>query len=920
MRDRDAAQTSNPVPNLLGLNIQVSPFGGFNTTANNKLRPFDVLNQTATDYPSEKRIQDLFEEQVERCPDAVAAVFLDQQFTYRELDLRANQLARFLLERGVRPEDRIGIALERSLTLFVALLAVLKAGGTYVPLDPFYPTGRIKYAVDDAKVSFILTQENIRATVLEFGAPIIAVDTDWPAVALQQTDPLKLDFPSENLAYVMYTSGSTGRPKGVMVRHRNVINFFTAMDQHLTSEPIGEAPGVWLAVTSISFDISVLELLWTLARGFRVILQEKISLAATPSQVLEGGPTLKDGYSLPEQILRHRVTHLQCTPSLARMIVSSPGGPQALGTLQRLLVGGEALPMSLAEELHKAGPKEIWNMYGPTETTVWSTMQKLDREDKVVSIGGPIANTWVMVLDEERQPVSVGVPGELYIGGAGVARGYLNDPDLTGQRFVEAVSIEHAGERAGGYDGLCYRTGDLVRHLPDGRLEFLGRLDHQVKIRGHRVELGEVEAALSQHPGVREAIVAAVDDPHDEKTLVAYLTRRSAGLSAAELRRFLQPHLPPHMVPGAFVFLEAFPLTPNGKVDRGALPTVWSASTHITVSPADEIEARLADLWCYALGLSSIDVDADYFEMGGHSLMAVRLLCEINREFKTELPLGTLLDAPTIRKMVERIRSVGVRGVGSPVVPIQRTGSKPALFCIGPLNGEVLLFRNLALELGQDQPMFGLQPFGLNRSATALLQVEDIASYYIAQIDAMHSGPYALLGYSFGGVVAVEMAQQLSARAGLVPLVVLIDAEYPEGCKVAENFVERLGRYRYHLKKIVLGPDRFGHIIERLKDRFVRNAYRTAAVVGKALPQPSQDIFGRQEMAGHNYRAKPYARRVYLLKAESANRPFFSGGPELGWKGILTDLVIYMMPGDHNTIYTGNNLKILAQKVASWLE
>jgi amino acid adenylation domain-containing protein len=920
MRDRDAGETSSPkkvpiVSNLIGLDIQVSPFGGFNTGANNKLRPFDALNQTSVDYPSQKRIQDLFEDQVERSPDAVAVIFLDQQFTYRALDLKANQLARFLLARGLHPEDRIGIALERSLAMFVALLAVLKAGGTYVPLDPYYPAGRIKYAVDDAKVSFILTQESVRATVAEFGAPIIAVDTDWPAVAVHQTNPLKLDFSSENLAYVMYTSGSTGRPKGVMVRHRNVINFFTAMDQHLTLEPSGEpdeeGPGVWLAVTSISFDISVLELLWTLARGFRVILQEKISLAA-PSQVLEGGSAPKDGYSLPEQIFRHGVTHLQCTPSLARMIVNSPGGPQALGTLQKLLVGGEALPMSLAKELHRAGPKEIWNMYGPTETTVWSTMQKLDRDDEAISIGHPVANTWVQVLGEDRKPAAIGVPGELYIGGAGVARGYLNDPDLTSQRFVEAGSM--------GYEGLCYRTGDLVRWLPDGRLEFLGRLDHQVKIRGHRVELGEVEAALSKHPDVREAIVAAVDDPHDDKTLVAYLTKRSAGLSAAELRRFLQPHLPAHMVPGAFVFLDAFPLTPNGKVDRGALPTVWSASTHITVSPADEIEARLADLWCYALGLSSIDVDADYFDLGGHSLMAVRLLCEINREFKTELPLGTLLDAPTIRKMVETIRSVGVRGVGSPVVPIQRTGSKSPLFCIGPLNGEVLLFRNLALELGQDQPMFGLQPFGLNRSATALLQVEDIASYYIEQIDAMQSGPYALLGYSFGGVVAVEMAQQLSARAGFVPLVVLIDAEYPAGCKVAESARERLSRYGYHLRKLVFGPDRFGHIIDRLKDRFVRNAYRTAAVVGKALPQPSKDIFGRQEMAGHNYRAKPYSRRVYLLKAESANRQFFSGGAELGWKGILTDLVIYMMPGDHNTIYTGNNLKILAQKLASWLE
>jgi amino acid adenylation domain-containing protein len=907
MSDPAKTSSSDKIPllsNLLGLDVQLSPAKHYNPAADIKSRSFDTRNQTALDYPSEKRIQDLFEEQVARAPGAIAAVFLDQQITYRELDLRANQLARFLQERGAHPEDRIGIALERSLTIFVALLGVLKAGCTYVPLDPFYPASRLKFAVADAKVAFILTQESVRSVVSEFGAPVVAVDTEWPAVAAHPTDPLRLDFSSENLAYVIYTSGSTGRPKGVMVRHRNVMNLFTAMDQHL----ILETPGVWLAVTSISFDISVLELLWTLARGFRVILQDSVSSVSSP--VFEGTPT-NDSYSLANQILRHRVTHLQCTPSLARMIVSSPVGRQALGIIQKLLVGGEAFPLSLAQELFKAGPKEIWNMYGPTETTVWSTMQRLHKDDKAISIGRPIANTWILVLDEERNPVSIGVPGELYIGGAGVARGYLDDPELTAQRFIAAESF--------GFDSLCYRTGDLVRPLPDGSLEFLGRLDHQVKIRGHRVELGEVEAALSQHAGIREAVVVAVDGPHQEKTLAAYVTKSNSDVSALELRRFLEPNLPSHMIPSAFVFLDAFPLTPNGKIDRAALPPVGSVNNPVAVAPADEIEARLAELWCYALGINSIDVEADYFEMGGHSLMAVRLLCEINREFKTELPLGTLLDAPTVRKMMETIRNVGVQGVGSPVIPIQRTGSKPPLFCIGPLNGEVLLFRNLALELGPDQPMFGLQPFGLNRAASALVPVEDTASHYIEQIKAMDVGRYSLLGYSFGGLVAVEMARQLSAGGGFVPSVVLIDADYPAGCKAAETLPERLHRYRHHLKILFFGPDRFAHISDRLKVRFVRTAYRTAAVVDTPVPSLSTSIIDRQRIAADNYRARPYDGRVYLFKAES-ELPFFAGGPELGWKGILSDLVIYVVPGDHGTINTGNNLNILAQKLVSWLE
>jgi len=905
MSDPAKISNSGQVPTLSSLlvpDLQLSRLIGYNPPADIKSWSFDARNQTSVDYPAEKRIQDLFEEQVEQSPGAVAAVFGDQQITYRELDRKANQLARFLLARGVQPEDRIGISLERSLTIFVALLGVLKAGCTYVPLDPFYPANRLRFAASDAKIAFILTQESLRAIVSEFGAPILAVDTEWPAIAAHPADPLRLDFSSENLAYVIYTSGSTGRPKGVMVRHRNVMNLFTAMDQHL----LLETPGVWLAVTSISFDISVLELFWTLARGFRVILQD----SAFYGPVFDGA-SAHAGLSLHEQILRHKVTHLQCTPSLARMIVSSAAGQRALGTIQKLLVGGEAFPMTLAKELFKAGPKEIWNMYGPTETTVWSTMQKLHKEDSVISIGRPIANTWILVLDEEQKPVSAGVPGELYIGGAGVARGYLNDPTLTAQRFIPADSF--------GFDSLCYRTGDLVRSLPDGSLEFLGRLDHQVKIRGHRVELGEIEAALSQHPSVREVLVVAVDDPHQEKTLVAYLTKSKAHVSQEELRRFLEPVLPSHMIPSGFVFLDAFPLTPNGKTDRAALPPIGSVNNPVAVSPADEIEARLADLWCYALGLNSIDVEADYFEMGGHSLMAVRLLCEINREFKTELPLGTLLDAPTIRKMAQIIRSVGVSAVYSALVPIQRTGAKPPLFCIGPLNGEVLLFRNLALELGQDQPMFGLQPFGLNRSASTLVPVEVIASHYIEQIKAMEVGRYSLLGYSFGGLVAVEMARQLSESGDFVPSVVLIDADYPAGCKAAESLPERLRRYKYHLRILLFGPNRLAHITGRLKERFVRTAYRTASVVDTPVSVLSKSIVDRQRMAADNYRARPYGGRVHLFKAES-ELPFFAGGPELGWKGILSDLVIYLVPGDHGTINTGNNLNILAQKLVSWLE
>ncbi len=864
------------------------------------------------EYSRGKRIHDLFEEQVGRSPDAIAVIFGDELVRYRNLDARANQLARFLLQLGTTPEDRIGICIRRSLDMLVAMLAVLKAGAAYVPLDPLHPVDRLKYVAADSNVGIILTEGHLRALVSTLGTRVVTLDTDSRAVDSQRTEPLRLDFSSDSLAYVMYTSGSTGRPKGVMVTHRNVVSFFGGMDQHLASD----TPGVWLAITSISFDISILELLWTLARGFRIILQEtNYGLLISPSQstlTAGTGPRANPSYSIPEQIIRHGVTHMQCTPSLARIILNTPGGRPALATLEKLLIGGEALPASLAKELHDVGTKEIWNMYGPTETTIWSTMQKLHRDDTVISIGGPLANTSILVLDENQTPVPVGVPGELYIGGDGVARGYLNNVDLTAERFVEIPALAEGD--------IFYRTGDMVCYLPDGRLQFLGRLDNQVKIRGHRIELGEIEATLSQHHGVAEAIVSAVDDLHQERSLVAYLTPRNGDLPVAELREFLRSKLPPHMVPSFFVVLPAFPLTPNGKVDRFALPRVRSLDTDNAIAPADEVEARLADIWCKVLGLTSISVNDDYFELGGDSLAATYLVLEVNLQFNTELPLGTLLHAPTIRKMADSIRDFRGSSLRSAVVPIQPNGTKPRLFCIGPLNGEVLLFRKLAMELGPDQPLYGLEPFGLSRTASGLVRIESIAAYYIEQMKTLAADrPYSLLGYSFGGLVAVEMAQQLRTKGGFVPRVVLIDAGYPAGCKEKEQFQERLRRYTYHLGIFTFGPNRLHHLRSRLKIRSFRTAYRAASIVGAPSPTLAKTIVDKQQIASDNYRARPYPGRVYLFKAESGSQ-FLNGGPELGWKGILSDLVIHQVPGDHGTINTGNNLKILAQQLATWLE
>ncbi len=586
-------------------------------------------NDTTTPFPHDASIPALFEAQVARTPEAVALVFEDSRLTYRELDARANQLAHHLRSLGVGPDSLVGLCLERSLELGVALLAILKAGGAYVPLDPMYPRERLSLMVEDSRASLVLTRQSLAA--LFEGSSTRIVPLDEEATAPRDTSPLPCPAGPSHLAYVLYTSGSTGRPKGVMVTHRNVANFFTAMDERL-----GTAPGTWFAVTSISFDISVLELLWTLCRGFKVVVRSD------------------EVDSLPAQFVRHGITHLQCTPSLARALLLEPGAAEALAPLQKLLVGGEALPDDLAQQLLRTTRAELLDMYGPTETTVWSTTHSVSRSGDV-ALGTPIANTRVYVLDTSLRPVPIGVPGELFIGGEGVVRGYLRRPELTAERFIADPFSSTPGAR-------LYRTGDLVRWREDGTLEYLGRMDLQVKLRGHRIELGEIEAALHPLPGVRDAVVVAREDSPGDKRLVAYVVAwPDHPLDGSELGRHLARQLPQYMVPSAFVLLEALPLTPNGKVDRKALlATAPPRPTRSATGPADEpprnpTEKVLADLFAQVLNLPRVGIHDDFFDLGGHSMLATQLASRSRAVLGVDMPVRHIFDYPTVASLAEVI-------------------------------------------------------------------------------------------------------------------------------------------------------------------------------------------------------------------------------------------------------------------------
>lgn len=521
-------------------------------------------NRTETRFASDKCIHELFERQASRTPDKVALAFQEQQLTYRELNEKANQLARRLRSLGVGPDSRVAVCMLRSLELIVALYAVHKAGGAYVPVDPGYPAERIAFMLQDAEVPVLLTQKALADSLPAGSAKVLSVDALPRDGLTNDASNFASGATPENLAYVIYTSGSTGKPKGVMVRHRNVVNLFTGLDN-----AIGREAGTWLALTSISFDISVLELFWTLTRGFKVVIHG--DEPATVKKALgAASASAMTNVTIAEEISRHSVTHLQCTPSLAGMMLDDIASEHALRKVKTFLFGGEPLPQSLPERI--ASGARIFNMYGPTETTVWSMVHPIERNGGRISIGRPMANTRVYILDHHLQPTPAGVPGELYIGGDGVARGYLNRRELTEERFVREPFVEDPNAR-------MYRTGDLARFRPDGSVDFLGRLDNQVKVRGHRIELGEIEAVLRRQSGVKECVVSVWQAAPNDTRLVGYFVSQPAFEPAsAELRQALKNELPDYMVPSAFIHLPALPLTPNGKIDRKALPDPVASS------------------------------------------------------------------------------------------------------------------------------------------------------------------------------------------------------------------------------------------------------------------------------------------------------------------------------------------------------
>jgi amino acid adenylation domain-containing protein len=628
-------------------------------------------NDTKRDYPKDKCVHELFEEQVERTPDAIAVVFPstgsghseDSRLTYRELNRRANQLAHYLRKRGVGPEALVGVCVERSLEMVVGLLGILKAGGAYVPMDANSPNKRLAFMLQDAHATVVLTQEKFLPEI--GGRTVLCLDRNWKEIAQQSAENPDRRATAENLAYVIYTSGSTGQPKGVEVPHRAVLRLLFGVNYARF-----DAARTFLQLAPASFDASIFELWGALLHGARCVLFP----GAIP-----------DPTELGTLLHQHKITTLWLTASLFNAVIDE--APEALSGVRQLLIGGEALSAPHVRcALSRLPEMEIINGYGPTESTTFACCYpippQLDGSINSIPIGRPIGNTEVYLLDRHLSPVPIGIPGELHIGGDGLARGYLNRPELTAEKFIPHPFSSRPGAR-------LYKTGDLARYLPDGNIEFLGRLDHQVKIRGFRIEPGEIEAALNQHPAVRDCVVVAQeDDAPDPSTalrtgqrLIAYVVpKQQPSPTAGELRDFLKQRLPDYMIPSIFILLDALPRTPHGKLDRGALPAPDARrpeQDNTLVEPRTPAETALAKIWAQVLRLERVGVHDNFFDLGGHSLLAIQVISRVREAFRVEVSLRSLFETPTVAGLADAVQQARESGAEIPATKISPAPRQP---------------------------------------------------------------------------------------------------------------------------------------------------------------------------------------------------------------------------------------------------
>lgn len=858
-------------------------------------------NDTTAVYPKVS-LPELISESLKKHAVKTATRFHNTTITNGELLSKSNQLASLLIKKGIQKGDIVGVALDRSIEMVITLLAVLKSGAAYVPLDPDYPHDRINYMLQDSGAKLLVVNQKYKGNFSSDAEELLLEDalkelnyssTEEPDIAINGTD----------LAYVLYTSGSTGKPKGVQIEHHNIINLLNSIQKWPGISPDDRM----LAISTISFDIAGLELFLPLISGAEMVLADT--------------KTAKDGQELLKLIKSADVSLIQATPATFRLLLDC-GWKDKLPL--RIFCCGEALQLSLAKKLTMlcAG---LWNMYGPTETTIYSTGKQIFNTDELITIGRPIDNTQIYILDEYLNLLPEGDIGEIFIAGDGVAKGYLNQPELTAVRFPEDNYNETPGKK-------MYRTGDVGRFAPNGEIEYLGRADHQVKIRGHRVELGEIEFQLSHQEHISGAVVIAREDQPGNQQLVAYVIapfvkKHDEKQWTNTWKTALKEVLPPFMMPSQIVVLPEFPLTPNNKIDRKALPNPYTFSTNVVpgyIAPRTDVEKLVSDIWRDVLGLPAISVYDNFFEIGGHSLTAVQIMSRLEKETGKRLPLASLFQSSTIESLSLLLQMDGKSITWDSLVPIRPQGSKTPLYIVhgGGLN--VLLFNTLAMHMDPDQPVYGLQAKGLNGVDEPLDKLEDIAAHYVGEILKQNpSGPYVLAGYSFGGTIAYEMAKQLQELGKEVKMLALFDSyadqskyAYPLPKRVLNKIWDYNCRFLYTFVLLAKNPaSTFKYKTLTLKRKLTAFYWKVNPVKPKkqvGFWGYSHEIDRMNQKAAAHYYIKPYDGTIDLFRAKV--RTYYMEDPEyLGWTNYaLKGVRVHEIPGDHNYIFSPPNDKEFA--------
>lgn len=857
-----------------------------------------VWNETAQAYPQDQCLHHLIVQQVPSYADKVAATFEDKQYSYRELNQRANCLANYLVDQGVGPNVLVGLCVERSLEMLVSLLGILKAGGGYLPLDPGYPRDRIEYILENAQAKLLLTESSLAECMPQHRGKTVVLDQEWPTIASFPETAPEDKVVSDDTAYVIYTSGSTGKPKGVQVTHRNVVNFLCSMQEQPGLSPDDKL----LSVTTIAFDIAVLELYLPLITGASVDIASRYMAL--------------DASVLAERINTLGITVLQATPATWRLLLQF--GWQGNGTL-KALIGGEALPPDIVAGLLE-NTAELWNMYGPTETTVWSTCYRIQEASAPILIGAPIGNTQVYVLDPNGKRVPVGIPGELYIGGDGVTNGYLNRPELTEKSFI--FDPFHHSDSA-----KLYRTGDQVKLLGCGHLQYLARLDHQVKVRGYRIELGEIESVLSSYPSITQAVVVTREDrPGDVRILGYYVAADSSEITIVSLREHMQRELPAYMIPHHFISLDAMPQTPNGKVDRKQLPVpcvVGGVDDSAPIAePCDDLERSILTVWRRVLNNVALGVTDDFFECGGHSLLAIATIKEMTLAIGVELDVGLLFRYPTVKSLVASMAD-NVEQQASNIILLKDAETpegedKPPLFLLCGVE----IYQELA-NLIEDRKVYGVYVFSELAIAKDALEgkVSDISyellcsQYVDAILRTRSQGPYEFGGLSFGGFIAMEVARKMKELQHDVDYVYLLDSISPSAYKrkkvtavcrdvfvFSRDIVKKIYQCLSCCASVILGRKSDGDgqlLVEHQRAEVLREQ----AFV--SIMQANED------------KRKIYDGNVVLFKAMENELPSWIVLEEhLGWKDYVSNsLRLVNVPGDHLGILDKDNVSHISDVI-----